>query len=326
MAALFAAKRESAQPATLIAIAASAAMTRMQQKERFKMNSPARIQPSIKLSSAATRWASIFVLKLARGPACVRRTPRLSHQPACKPGSVGHRPLARAIRDGHSSGAMFAHGLEQPTRTTSLTSLPRRYRFREHSAFVVPIRSCSRCGLPCRVRCRTRGALLPHLFTLTAPPFIPPRKRRGLRWGSGSFSVALSLGLPPPDVIRHRMSMEPGLSSPAAFRPMRRAPRRDEWAGFVRNEYLPEPQNDIFRIIYFDRLDGRYRLDATALSPHHKGISRPDGRSGDHRKVAGEESPGSIDIRCRITSGGGNPRDSATEIEPLPPTPKGRGQ
>jgi len=34
----------------------------------------------------------------------------------------------------------------------------------------------------------------------------------------GLFSVALSLGLPPPDVIRHRSSMEPGLSSPAAFR------------------------------------------------------------------------------------------------------------
>ena len=33
----------------------------------------------------------------------------------------------------------------------------------------VPIRFCSRCGLPCRFRCRTRGALLPHLFTLTAP-------------------------------------------------------------------------------------------------------------------------------------------------------------
>src|SRR5262249_4515701 len=30
-----------------------------------------------------------------------------------------------------------------------------------------PIRSCSRWGLPCRLRCRRRGALLPHLFTLT---------------------------------------------------------------------------------------------------------------------------------------------------------------
>src|SRR5258707_15568840 len=70
------------------------------------------------------------------------------------------------------------------------------------------------------------------------------------------------------------------------------------------------------------------RLDAAGLSPHHKGVSRPDGRSGDHRKVAGEESPGSIDIRCRITSGGGNPRDSATEIEPLPPAylPRLRGR
>jgi len=51
------------------------------------------------------------------------RTPRaLEHQPACKPGSVGHRLLAPAIRDGHSSGAMFAHCLEQPTRTAGLTS------------------------------------------------------------------------------------------------------------------------------------------------------------------------------------------------------------
>src|SRR5262249_41901692 len=43
-------------------------------------------------------------------------------QPACKPGSVGHRLLAQAIRDGHSSGTMFAHCLEQPTRTAGLTS------------------------------------------------------------------------------------------------------------------------------------------------------------------------------------------------------------
>ena len=66
-------------------------------------------------------------------------------------------------------------------------------------------------------------------------------------------------------------------------------------------------------------MEAGYRLDAARLSPHHRPVSRPDGRSGDHRKVAGEESPGSIDIRCRITSGGGNPRDSATENEPLPP-------
>ena len=44
------------------------------------------------------------------------------YQPACKPGFVGHRLLAQAIRDGHSSGTTFARGLEQPTRTASLTS------------------------------------------------------------------------------------------------------------------------------------------------------------------------------------------------------------
>src|SRR5262245_54985192 len=112
------------------------------------------------------------------------------YQPACKPGSVGHRPLARTIRDGHSSGTMLAHGLEQPTRTASLTSPCGVIVLRRTDRVAVPIRFCSRCGLPCRFRCRTRGALLPHLFTLAAPP---------LRVGSGSFSVALSLGLPPPD-------------------------------------------------------------------------------------------------------------------------------
>ena len=70
----------------------------------------------------------------------------------------------------------------------------------------IPIWSCSRWGLPCRVRCRPRGALLPHLFTLARlRPF------RGM--AGGPFSVALSLGSPPPDVIRHRVSVEPGLSS-----------------------------------------------------------------------------------------------------------------
>src|SRR5262249_8184663 len=34
------------------------------------------------------------------------------------------------------------------------------------------------------------------------------------------------------------------------------------------------------------------------------------------RKAAGEESPGSMDIRCRIMSGGGDPRESATEKRP----------
>ncbi len=71
-----------------------------------------------------------------------------------------------------------------------------------------PIRSCSRWGLPCRPCCQGRGALLPHRFALA----------RGTPCGScagGLFSVALSLGSPPPAISRHRISVEPGLSSDA---------------------------------------------------------------------------------------------------------------
>jgi len=50
-----------------------------------------------------------------------------------------------------------------------------------------------------------------------------------------------------------------------------------------------------------------------------------DGRFRNGRKAAEEESPGSIDMRCRITSGGGDPRESATENEPLR-APKGSRQ
>src|SRR3954462_12264806 len=46
-----------------------------------------------------------------------------------------------------------------------------------------------------------------------------PRQSRG-----GLLSVALSLGSPPPAINRHRVSMEPGLSSPAAFRRLRVRP------------------------------------------------------------------------------------------------------
>ena len=33
-------------------------------------------------------------------------------------------------------------------------------------------------------------------------------------------------------------------------------------------------------------------------------------------RIGGEESPGSLEARCRITSGGGDPRESATESKP----------
>lgn len=58
-------------------------------------------------------------------------------------------------------------------------------------------------------------------FTAPFHPYRPSGRPNGL---GGIFSVALSLGSPPPGVTRHRTSVEPGLSSPgtrprAAARP-----------------------------------------------------------------------------------------------------------
>ena len=60
--------------------------------------------------------------------------------------------------------------------------------------------------------------------------------------------------------------------------------------------------------------------------PIHCRVSRLDGRSGKDRKVAGEESPGSMDMRCRITSGEGDLRESATENIPLCQRWQGKGE
>jgi hypothetical protein len=47
---------------------------------------------------------------------------------------------------------------------------------------------------------------------------VSPLPRLNATHRGGLFSVALSLDSHPPDVIRHRLSAEPGLSSPATFR------------------------------------------------------------------------------------------------------------
>ena len=130
---------------------------------------------------------------------------RNSCQPVYKPGSV---PPDRSGLDGHSSGTTVSCRLKQPTRMTEAGAAPGARK-----PLVIPIWSCSRWGFPCRTRYRPRGALLPHHFTLTLNP-----KTKG-----GIFSVALSLGSPPPAINRHRFSVEPGLSSspegPATIQP-----------------------------------------------------------------------------------------------------------
>lgn len=102
---------------------------------------------------------------------------------ANKPGSV---------EDSHSSGLPVTKQLLRPTRTRRGTAL---WNACKEQTLRVPIWSCSRWGLLCRKGYPLRGALLPHLFTLT-------RKGRNPQSG-GLFSVALSVGLRLPEVIWH---------------------------------------------------------------------------------------------------------------------------
>jgi len=143
-----------------------------------------------------------------------RRAPL--YQPACKPGSVRRRirrvttiPLWRRLPGASSNlpGRLIAD-----IRSGTSFACAKQTR-------AVPIRSCSRWGLPCRFRCRKRGALLPHRFTLAVT----------LAGSGGLISVALSLRLPSPDVIRHRMSMEPGLSSQGRLSALAPSGRPADW-------------------------------------------------------------------------------------------------
>ncbi len=131
----------------------------------------------------------------------------MGRQTAYKPGSVQRRPFLRL--DGHSSGTPVAERLAQPTRTTTREHVCQRL-----SPWpAVPIWSCSERGLPCHLRCRRRGALLPHPFTLTRRPLAEAGGGPG-----GLLSVALSLGSRPPGVTRRPVPVEPGLSSLRAAR------------------------------------------------------------------------------------------------------------
>jgi len=83
--------------------------------------------------------------------------------------------------------------------------------------------------------CRPYSVLLPVGFTLPSPlpatrcalttPFHPYR----LKTDGGLLSVALSLGSPPPAINRHRVSVEPGLSSPRRVSPLPKGGHPTVW-------------------------------------------------------------------------------------------------
>jgi hypothetical protein len=121
-----------------------------------------------------------------------------SNQAACKPGSVS---AAAAPEDGHSSRTPVAGRLARPTRTTGPeTGLPRA-RGRRPYLVLLPVGFTVPSPLPA-TRC-----------ALTAP-FHPDPQAHAWAPAGGLLSVALSLGSPPPGITRHRVSVEPGLSSP----------------------------------------------------------------------------------------------------------------
>ena len=142
-----------------------------------------------------------------RGPAGVSAGPP-THQTACKPGSVrraANRPRRRPF--------LCDAGCPAPEATYPDGGPDK--------------------GLRLSPRCRPYSVLLPVGFAVPPPlpearcaltaPFHPcradtQRTRRSVLCGT---FPGLQL---PPDVIRHRMSMEPGLSSPATFRSLPERP------------------------------------------------------------------------------------------------------
>ena len=147
------------------------------------------------LSRGRTRKApvrGVFALQTAassdRGECC---------QTACKPGSVRMFPWWTAIPLRPTSRWACR---DQPERRGG-NALPRRPKARGSRSYSVL--------LPVGF---TLPPLLPGARCAFAAPFRPcPREPNSC--AGGLFSVALSLGSPPPAVSRHRIPVEPGLSS-----------------------------------------------------------------------------------------------------------------
>jgi len=141
--------------------------------------------PGRALRRAGTRRSSTD----EKGGLPMRRPPQLGRGWACKPGSVTPSRGPLVIYLGRASPRASSGRLEMLASRAGSLSL----------SDLAPGGVCLAAPVT-----RDTGALLPHPFTLAGA-----RRRLG-----GLLSVALSLGSPPPGVTRHRVSVEPGLSSP----------------------------------------------------------------------------------------------------------------
>ena len=112
---------------------------------------------------------------------------------------------------GHSSGTPVAERLLRPTRA-AMRRYTRRYAYGtvRRNWRPPPLLGLAPGGV-FHAATVAGGAVRSYRTISPLPPIRSDRNGLG-----GVFSVALSLGSPPPGVTRHRISVEPGLSSPRA--------------------------------------------------------------------------------------------------------------
>ena len=161
--------------------------------------------------------------------------------------------------DSHSSGTPVTRRLARPTRTTMWKRILRHGE---------PPERPSLFGLAPSGVCRAAPVTGRAVRSYRTVSPLPEAEAAG-----GLFSVALSLGSPPPDVIRHSTSMEPGLSSigrdgsrpTAAIRPSGTA---EHGPGRRRGQAVADPFGDAM----------------ATISPMVSGSSTPSQRPGRNRR------------------------------------------
>jgi hypothetical protein len=151
------------------------------------------------------------VLILCHGRAFCVQNPQcgggINCQTACKPGSV---PARRRWMTIHLGRPLPSASRDRPGWRHGSPPEP------EGSA--TPTWSCSRWGLPCRSRCRQRGALLPHHFTLAASP----RREAGRGLAvcfCGTFPGVAPAGRYPAPCFHRARTFLPRLAAKAVIRP-----------------------------------------------------------------------------------------------------------
>ena len=146
------------------------------------------------------------VRKIGGRPAGFPRAPLFARQPAYKPGS-GRHANAFACVTAIPLGLRSPGASSNPPGRLDPDTIPKRLLAH---GFVPSLFGLAPGGV-CHAADVTAGAVRSYRT-------ISPLPRRTQKCRGGMFSVALSLSSHPPDVIRHRLSVEPGLSSPATFR------------------------------------------------------------------------------------------------------------